>query len=477
MGHVQAVYLEVYLTVHDEPVNVIGVTFEGVWFLDEFGFAPELESIFSHVATGLWQLAEGSSFAEAPEDRPVGLGVGNEQYVQVGGFWCQTSSDWAVAWFPSWLLGSFSLVFICFALASHQSAFAFAGSGHWHALPLLPKSQQPPRYFQITKCNDGLSSAELELTVLLILSHVSDPVPILVSMDELLSAFEGNSFSSCCCSLKSVGVCVVLCTGKGIPGTNARLSACSLGVELSGLSGDDHWDFLVLTIEDVSFFLPKVQLLMVQIKARMLFLHEIEEWGFRYGRLKGGEGASVGLDDDIVVEEVDAVNEGKYEQYYSPDEGTDRCHKDIEGFGSDVRLQRLANENQKRLSTLSQERIDSHDGWEDYFLSQDEVDAWSKDAIDKSIVTDPRDTDGNLCADQWAWIPFTGYGYGVKWRTIIKGLGQDLTYGYDIGYKFGTIIAKSPLDILAMEQNHTTVMDKNLLIIRSASYTLLSQML
>ncbi len=65
------------------------------------------------------------------------------------------------------------------------------------------------------------------------------------------------------------------------------------------------------------------------------------------------------------------------------------------------RLQRLGDENQERLSTLSQKRMDSCDGWEDYFLSQDEVDAWSKDAIGKSIVTDPRDTDGNPYTDQW----------------------------------------------------------------------------
>ncbi len=45
--------------------------------------------------------------------------------------------------------------------------------------------------------------------------------------------------------------------------------------------------------------------------------------------------------------------------------------------------------------------MDSCDGWEDYFLSQDEVDAWSKDAIGKSIMTDLRDTDGNPYTDQW----------------------------------------------------------------------------
>ncbi|KAK0221122.1 hypothetical protein EDD85DRAFT_960288 [Armillaria nabsnona] len=40
---------------------------------------------------------------------------------------------------------------------------------------------------------------------------------------------------------------------------------------------------------------------------------------------------------------------------------------------------------------------------------------------------------------------------------IIKGLGQDLTCGYDVGCKFGMTIAKSPLGVLATEQNHTTV--------------------
>ncbi|KAK0229527.1 hypothetical protein EDD85DRAFT_923122 [Armillaria nabsnona] len=162
------------------------------------------------------------------------------------------------------------------------------------------------------------------------------------------------------------------------------------------------------------------------------------------------------------------------------------------------------NNSLKRLQS-SQEKMDNHDGCGNYFLSQDEVNAWSKEAIGNTIVTDAKDTEGNPCADQWEnmkndinssmWGVFDETGVFVSLcrhgflllatdmvqsgelhcllligklgltyplaitDKIIKGLGQDLTCGYDIGCKFGTTIAKSPLGVLATEQNHTTVVD------------------
>ncbi len=62
-----------------------------------------------------------------------------------------------------------------------------------------------------------------------------------------------------------------------------------------------------------------------------------------------------------------------------------------------------------------------------------------------------------------AWISFTSYRYGeyplAIADKIIKGLGQDLTCGYNISCKFSTTIMKSPLGNLAAEQNHTTVVN------------------
>ncbi len=91
--------------------------------------------------------------------------------------------------------------------------------------------------------------------------------------------------------------------------------------------------------------------------------------------------------------------------------------------------------------------------------------------------------DRNFCIPLQAWVYVAGYRYGPKqrivsftrlllifyWRLcrakyllsianhVIKRLGPDLTCGYDIGCKFGTMIAKSPLGHLAAEQNHRTV--------------------
>ncbi len=72
-------------------------------------------------------------------------------------------------------------------------------------------------------------------------------------------------------------------------------------------------------------------------------------------------------------------------------------HYCMDGTNSLKRVQRQDDENQES----SQERMDNHDGHEDYFLSWDEVNAWSKEAIGNTIVTDPKDTEGNPCADWW----------------------------------------------------------------------------
>ncbi|KAK0221120.1 hypothetical protein EDD85DRAFT_796521 [Armillaria nabsnona] len=72
-------------------------------------------------------------------------------------------------------------------------------------------------------------------------------------------------------------------------------------------------------------------------------------------------------------------------------------HYCMDGNNSLKRLQRQDNENQES----SQERMDNRDGHGDYFLSQDEVNAWSKEAIGNTIVTDVKDTEGNPCADRW----------------------------------------------------------------------------
>ncbi|PBL04558.1 hypothetical protein ARMGADRAFT_1022949 [Armillaria gallica] len=101
--------------------------------------------------------------------------------------------------------------------------------------------------------------------------------------------------------------------------------------------------------------------------------------------------------------------------------------------------------------------MDNCDGHGDYFLSRDEVNAWSKEAIGNMIVTDAKDTEGNPYMVQSGELLFRAKYLLAITDKIIKGLGQDLMCGYDVGCKFGTTITKSPLGVLAAEQNHTTV--------------------
>ncbi|PBK80468.1 hypothetical protein ARMGADRAFT_1048995 [Armillaria gallica] len=121
-------------------------------------------------------------------------------------------------------------------------------------------------------------------------------------------------------------------------------------------------------------------------------------------------------------------------------------HYCMDGNNSLKRLQRRDDENQES----SQERMDNH-----------EVNAWLKEAIGNMIVTDAKDTEGNPCADQWENMKndMNSSMWGVFDETgvFVSLCRHDLMCGYDVGCKFGMTIAKSPLGVLATEQNHTTV--------------------